>query len=186
MSVIVLGEFDLPIIERVAFTLKSYYDKHSTQIDNIPYNYQNIKGCQNLGFRLFSEQEYEYLLLYPPGCIHTFYSLSVHINLIEFPPGFVRTKGNCTCDTTLLIITGYEGLCNIDTGLIKSPIKDWIKPLFNNNESYMGFMWYPNCPSSLCNKSNDIWLNFLQVMWMISVMRIVLELYVVHVSRITA
>ena len=109
---------------------------------------------------MLSEREHEHLLLYPPGCIHTSNGLRVNINLIECPPGFVRTKAECTCDKTLLVITGQQDLCNIDTGLIKSPNNGWIKPLLNSNQSYMDFMWCPNCPSSLCNKSNDIWLNF--------------------------
>ena len=160
LSVIVLGEFDLPIPDGVDFSLYSYYDKYPTRFRATRYNYQNFTGCQHFWIKLFTEREYEDLILHPPGCIHTSNSLSVHINLLECPPGFVRTIGNCTCDNTLLVITGYEDLCNIDTGLIRSPINDWIKPLLNSNQSYMGFMWYQNCPSSLCNKSNDIWLNF--------------------------
>ena len=161
LSVIALGEFDMPITERVDFTLTSYYDdKYSTEIYNMPYNYHNIKGCRNLGFKLLSEREHEYLLLYPPGCIHTSNGLFVRINLIECPPGFVRTKAACTCNETLLVITGQQDLCNIDTGLIKSLNNGWIKPLLNSNRSYMGFMWCPNCPSSLCKKSNGTWLNF--------------------------
>ena len=160
LSVIALGEFDMPITERVYFTMKSYDNKYSTEIHNMPYNYHYSKGCRNLGFKLFSEQEHEYLLFYPPGCIHTFYSLIVRINLIECPPGFIHTKAECTCNKKLLVITGQQDLCNNDTGLIKSPNNGWIKPLLNSNQSYMGFMWCPNCPSSLCNKSNDIWLNF--------------------------
>ena len=160
LSVIALGEFDMPIPERIDFTLTSYDDKYSTEIHNMPYNYHYNKGCRNVGFKLLSEREHEHLLLYPPGCIHTSNGLRVNINLIECPPGFVRTKAECTCDKTLLVITGQQDLCNIDTGLIKSPNNGWIKPLLNSNQSYMDFMWCPNCPSSLCNKSNDIWLNF--------------------------
>ena len=160
LSVIALGEFDMPITEKIDFTLTSYDDKYSTEIHNMPYNYQNVKGCRNLGFNLLSEREHEELLLYPPGCIHTFDRLFVRINLIECPPGFVRTKAECTCNEKLLVITGQQDLCNLDTGLIKSPNNGWIKLLLNSNQSYVGFMWCPNCPSSLCNKSNDIWLNF--------------------------
>ena len=160
LSVIALGEFDMPITERIDFTLTSYDDKYSTEIHNMPYNYHYIKGCRNLGFKLLSEREHEHLLLYPPGCIHTSNGLFVHINLIECPPGFVRTKAECTCDTTLLVITGQQDLCNIDTGLIKSPNNVWIKPLLNSNQRYMDFMWFPNCPSYLCNNSNGTWLNF--------------------------
>ena len=159
LSVIVLGEFDMPITERVDFTLDSY-DDNSTQILNMPYNYQIVKGCRNLGFRLFSEREYKYLYIYPPGCIYTSNGLHVHINLIECPPGFVRTKAGCTCEKTLFVITGHESVCNIDTGLIKPPINGWIKPLLNKSQSYMGFMWCPNCPFSLCKKCDDTWLNF--------------------------
>ena len=116
----------MPITERIYFILASYDDKYSTEIHNMPYNYHNIKGCRNLGFKLFSEREHEDLLLYPPGCIHTSNDLFVRINLFECPPGFVRTKATCTCNEKLLVITGHEDLCNIDTGLIKSPINGWI------------------------------------------------------------
>ena len=159
LSVIALGEFDMPITERVDFTLNSN-DDNSTQILNMPYNYQIVKGCRNLGFRLFSEREYILFFIYPLRCIYTSNGLHVHIHLIECPPGFVRTKAACTCEKTLFVITGHESVCNIDTGLIKPPINGWIKPLLNSNQSYMGFMWCPNCPSSLCKKCNDTWINF--------------------------
>ena len=45
LSVIALGEFDMPIPERIDFTLTSYDDKYSTEIHNIPYNYHYNKGC---------------------------------------------------------------------------------------------------------------------------------------------
>ena len=117
LSVIALGEFDLPITERVDFTMNSDVP-YSTQIDSMPYNYQNVKCCRNLGFRSLSEREFEYLSLYPLGYIDTFNAVFVVINLIECPSGFVHTKVACTCDKILLEITGHEDLCNIDTGLI--------------------------------------------------------------------
>ena len=159
LSVVAIGEFSLPVKERVAFTLQSR-DKYSTQIYNLHYNYIEVKGCRDLGFKLFSERENELLILHPPGCIHSSARLVVNINLLKCPQGFVHVQASCECDETLSEITGHNDLCDVETGLIKSPRNNWMKPLLNTNLNYTGFMWCPNCPFSLCKKSNDNWLNF--------------------------
>ena len=158
LSVIVLGEFDMSITERVDFTLHMVIIllKFSTCLTITKL----LKVVEILGLGCSVSENIIFLYIYPPGCIYTSNGLHVHINLIECPPGFVRINAACTCEKTLFVITGHESVCNIDTGLIKPPINGWIKPLLNSSQSYMGFMWCPNCPSSLCKKCNDTWLNF--------------------------
>ena len=70
ISVTVLGEFDFPVRERVAFTLKSNEKRSSnSQIFGEPYNYLTKKGCRNLGFRILSEKQEEQLTLHTPKCL---------------------------------------------------------------------------------------------------------------------
>ena len=57
-------------------------------------------------------------------------------------------------------MTGHEDLCNSSTGLIRCPQQDWMKPILDENLTYQGFMWAPNCPSHLCRNDNNNWLDF--------------------------
>ncbi len=161
ISVIVLGEFDIAVEERAAFSLSSSIPEHSSQLFSEPYNYAKIQGCRNLGFRILSKGIIETLSVYPPQCNLEVASLFVKLNLMDCLPGFVLENNACECDNSILQVTGHKDLCNTTAGLIKCPKFDWMKPLFNNNNGYMGLMWSPDCPPRLCNTSTaDIWLNF--------------------------
>ena len=37
---------------------------------------------------------------------------------------------------------------------------DWMKPILDENLTYKGFMWSPNCPAHLCHNDKDTWLEF--------------------------
>ena len=90
ISVNVLGEFNFPTNQSVAFTLYSYYYQQTSSSQEVgqPYNYLIRNGCHNLGIRIFSEYQTEYLKLLP---FHSFdhpASLTLTIHLDEYPPGF--------------------------------------------------------------------------------------------------
>ena len=160
ISVTVMGEFDFPVNERVAFTLNSNEERSSSQIFGEPYNYLTNKGCHNLGFRILSEQREERLTLHAPKCLIKNSLLEVNIYLNDCPPGFVLIKYACKCKETIFKVTGHEGLCDSSTGYIKCPQQDWMKPILDENLTYQGFMWSPNCPAHLCHNDKDNWPNF--------------------------
>ena len=160
ISVTVLGEFDFPVSERVAFTLNSNEERSSSQIFGEPYNYLTEKGCRNLGFRIYSEQQEERLTLNPPQCPFRTVTLIVKIYLDDCPSGFVLIKNACNCQRAFSEVTGHEDLCDSSTGLIKCPQQDWMKPILDENQTYQDFMWSPNCPAHLCRNDKDNWLNF--------------------------
>ena len=56
--------------------------------------------------------------------------------------------------------TGQKDLCDSSTGLTKCPHHDCMMPILDENLTYEGFMWFPNCPSHLCHNDTDNWLNF--------------------------
>ena len=163
ISVNVLGEFDFPINQSVAFTLHNYYYQQTTssQLVGQPYNYLVTNGCRNLGFHIFSEQQTEYLKLHPFQCFDHPASLSLTIHLDDCPPGFELIDTACKCQKNIFKVTGHNDLCDSSTGLIKCPQHDWMKPNLDENLTYQGFMWSPNCPSHLCHNNNkNNWLNF--------------------------
>ena len=160
ISVTVLGEFDFPVYERVAFTLNSNEERSSSQIFGEPYNYLKEKGCRNLGFRLLSELQREQLTLNPPQCLLEYSILTVNIYLDDCSPGFVLTDNACKCQNLFFKVTGNKDLCDSSTGLIKCPQQDWMKPILDENLTYRGFMWSPNCPPHLCRNDKDNWLDF--------------------------
>ena len=160
ISVAVLGEFDAPINERVAFTLNSNEERSSSQIFGEPYNYLTKKGCRNLGFRILSEQREERLTLHAPKCLIENSLLQVNIYLDDCPPGFVLIENTCKCQQTFFEVTGHKDLCDSSTGLIKCPQQDWMKPILDENQTYQGFMWSPNCPAHLCRNDKDNLLDF--------------------------
>jgi len=125
ISVIVVGEFDFPVSERVISALNYSHRKSSSQIFDQPYNYQNIeKGCQNLGFKILSELHAEQLLIRPPQCLFQSAILTVNIFLEDCPPGFVLSENVCACQETIYKVTGHKDLCNSSTGHIKCPQYD--------------------------------------------------------------
>ena len=160
ISVTVLGEFDFPVNERLAFALNYNEERSSSQLFGEPYNHLYKKGCRNLGFRILSEERFEQLTLYPPHCLFYTATLIVNINLDDCPPGFVLTKNACKCQRSFSKVTGHEDLCDSSTGLIKCPQHDWMKPILDENLTYEGFMWSPNCPAHLCRNDKDNWLDF--------------------------
>ena len=159
ISVEVLGEFDVPLNETVAFTLNNGVDK----IDAQPYNHITVNGCRNLGFSVTSKHQREELTLHSYQLPILIAQLDVIFHVDDCPPGFRLNRNVCNCQKSLSKITGHENLCNSKTGLIKCPQQDWMKPIFNENHTYEGFMWSPNCPAHLCNNTEDSWLNFSSV-----------------------
>ena len=160
ISVTVLGEFGVPVYESVTFTTVYYNIKSSSEVLGQRYNYINEKGCRNLGFTVLSRRQTEFITLHLPQRSDKQGSLLLSINLDDCPPGFKLIINACKCQETIFKVTGLQGLCNSRTGLIKCPQYDWMKPILDENLTYQGFMWSPNCPDHLCNNNEDKWLDF--------------------------
>ena len=159
ISVEVLGEFDAPVYETVAYTV--YYRNDKSSISGQPYNNKKVKGCRNLGFSVFSEHHTVKLILHTSQWPTTSIAHLVVIFLIDdCPPGFMLTGNACKCQASLLKIIFHQIVCNSSTALIKCPQHDWMKPILYENLTYQGFMWSPNCPSHLCRNDKENWLNF--------------------------
>ena len=105
-------------------------------------------------------QREERLTLHAPKCLTKDSLLEVNIYLDDYPPGFVLIKNACKCHKNVFEVTSQKNLCDSSTGLIKCPQHDWMKPILDENLTYEGFMWSPNCPSHLCRNDKDNWLDF--------------------------
>ena len=155
ISVTMLGEFNFPVNESVILNQPS-----SSTIIGQPFNNLKKKGCRNLGFSILSEDQKVQLSLLPSQCLNNYVSLKVTIHLEDCPPGFELFVNYCKCHEQLLHITHDEDICNSSNGLIKCPQHDWMKPILDENLTYQGFMWSPNCPAHLCRNDEDNWLDF--------------------------
>ena len=82
------------------------------------------------------------------------------IHLDDCPPGFELIVNSCKCQETICKVTGQKDLCDSRTGRIKCPQHDWMKPILDENLTYQGFKWSPNCPAHLCHNEKDNWLDF--------------------------
>ena len=160
ISVTVLGEFDVPINQSVTFTIDYNDQDTSSEVVGQPYNNLNEKGCRNLGFRILSRRQIEHITLRLPQCYNKSSSLRVTIHLDDCPPGFELIDNSCKCQTTIYQVTRLQDLCISSTRLIKCPQQDWMKPILDENLTYEGFMWSPNCPAHLCRSDKDNWLDF--------------------------
>ena len=160
ISVEVLGEFDVPLNRRVEFTLNNEDDQSYRQIAGQLYNDLKMNGCRNLGFSVTSEHQQEELILHSYQWPFLIAQLEVIFHVDDCPPGFRLNRDVCNCQKSLSITTGHENLFNSSTGLIKCPQQDWMKPILDENLTYEGFMWSPNCPAHLCHNHNDSWLDF--------------------------
>ena len=161
ISVTVLGEFDVPVNQSVAFTTVSYNLRRSSEVVGQRYNFLNEKGCRNLGFSVLSSHQTEVIVFHLPQCFKSFNSSStLRVHLDDCPPGFELIINACKCQENIFEVTGIKDLCNSSTGLIKCPQHDWMKPIFDENLTYQGFMWSPNCPTHLCRNDQNNWLDF--------------------------
>ena len=156
-----MGDFDLPIIESIVL-VQNTYDHQNTDITSQPYNSLRHKGCRNVGFIILSKCPSVYFAFYPADCLlHSDSAiLYVNIQLANCPPGYELTGISCNCLQSIFDVTGHNNPCNSSTGLIKCPQYDWMKPIFDKDQTYKCFMWSPNCPAHLCRNEKDCWLNF--------------------------
>ena len=159
ISVEVLGEFNVSLSDIVAFRM-NYSDDKSSIIAGEPYNYKKVNGCRNLGFRVFSKHHIEKLKLHTYQWPTSIAALEVIFQVDDCPPGFMLTGNDCKCQTSLFKMIARENLCNSSTGRINCPQHDWMKPILDENLTYEGFMWSPNCPAHLCRNDKDNWLDF--------------------------
>ena len=160
ISVTAFGEFNFSVREIIKISLKYNDQQSSIKIVNHPYNSSENKGCRSLGFSILSKYEIEVLTIHPLHCLCHPASRTLFVHLEDCPPGFDLKINMCKCRNNIYEVTGYHDLCNSSTGRIKCPQQDWMKPILDENLTYQGFMWSPNCPPHLCRNDKDNWLDF--------------------------
>ena len=161
VSVVAVGQTMTPVPSQI---LHSFASNDNSELLRKTYSYnETSRRCHNITFQLFSTNQQEVFDVYPAQCTSEISLSRVTVKFIDCPPGFELDVNTCDCEERLMKIIGNKKSCDIETGLIKRPRKTWMKSLFDENNSYSGFMWSPTCPSLLCKVEKDdrpLWLNF--------------------------
>lgn len=154
LSVITVGQGDMP----VPSTLLAYIQNNDNTTELIPQGYNIKSTCTGIGFRIFTvlEDTDETLILYPDGpCGNTENTRRmIHVILEPCPAGFSLKGTHCVCEDRLLELN-RDNKCDVDTALIERPGNSWTKAIWNENESYNGFILHPNCPFSYCKEEHE-------------------------------
>lgn len=158
VSLSVVGQLDMPVPATTLATIRG--DDGSAEI--LPQSYISNGTCANFEYRLFTKYEIEAVYIFVEGCNPM--GKRVVINLDPCPNGFNLTVDRCECDSALTeLVFGDDITCDVDTESIRHPGSYWIRPVFDENQTYAGFIWRHSCPSGYCrqrNKSDPIFLNF--------------------------
>ena len=151
ISVIGIGTLDLPVPTGPLY-FHSYNE--DTTICKTFYNINTYKEYNyNIGLSFYSTTSNSLLLRIHPAKSWNWIGLSIIISVGNCPFGFYQLTNNCTCEKNIVKLFNNTIICDINTGLIKRPNNDWIKPLIDNS-TYIGFKWIPNCPEILCKNEN--------------------------------
>ena len=156
ISLVTVGQFDMPVTSTVRAAAFGY------NATITPLNHINSGVCDNVGFRLLTEDDYALMTLFPDGpCINVSnIHQSVEVMLDPCPPGFILDNDHCECEKRLLDLD-LSIECDIDTGLIKRPGYSWLQPILDENRTYDGFIFRNECAFDYCKPSREIvFLNF--------------------------
>lgn len=158
LSVITVGQRDFPVPSIV----RAYIKDNDDFTELTPQGYQIDRVCTDIGFRLLTGDVNKTVVLYPDGpCGNTINTRrKVHVILLPCPPGFDLRGQECVCESRILNLD-EENECDIDTGLLRRPGNTWMRPSFDDNGTYLGFIFNKNCPFGYCRPAEDtIYLNF--------------------------
>ena len=155
VSLITVGVFDTPVRSQVRANLESQED--SSELSTIYYSYHpNEAVCSSFGFQLMTKADSRILTLSPEGPCGpsvSAFTLRLVVQFEPCPPGFEPIRNHCKCDSRLhKIDKNRDGNlnCDINIGLVERPGKSWIKPLFDDNNS---FVFVRECPVGHCKNN---------------------------------
>ena len=164
LSVVLVGQGNKP----VASTLRAYIhnDDNLTQLHpatHITSTKQSI--CTDISFMMFSGNGSKTLVLYPdegPCFSSNTAKKRVQIDFDNCPPGFTldpeHNYTRCACEQRLIEVN-ETNKCDIEEEVIERPDGTWIKPTWDEDGNYIGFILSRYCPFNYCNEIQS--LNFL-------------------------
>lgn len=152
LSVVTVGQGDIP----VPSTLRGYIMNDDNITELVPQSHVINKTCTDIEFRLKAEGDNKVLVLYPDGpCGNTENTREkVHVQLKPCPAGFEYKDGGCICEERLLELD-RDNLCDIDAGTVERPGNTWVRPVWDDNGSYHGFILHVNCPRGYCRPEDE-------------------------------
>ncbi len=148
VSVTTVGQFDMPVPSTIKYTYSTDNDDSSTElITSTPIN---SGACFDVTVQLKTKDRFGRISLFPQGpCRLPDLVRHVYVHLDPCPPGFQPILNHCKCEGRLLEFNSTT-VCDIDTGLIQRPGASWIQPMFDENDTYQGFVLQRNCPVNYC------------------------------------
>ena len=165
LSVKIVGQGNMPV--DIGSTVRAYIRAsdnivHSNlSVELLPQSHTINRTCTNITFQLYTPYKSNALILYPEGpCGDTVNTRRmVNITLKPCPPGFSLEGTRCNCERRFLDLNS-NSMCDIDTGKVERPANSWVKPIWDENQTYQGFILNRNCPLNFC-KREAIKLNFI-------------------------
>ena len=161
LSVVLVGQGNKP----VASTLRAYIDNDDILTQLHPATHITSTICTDISFMMFSGNGSKTLVLYPdegPCFSSNTAKKRVQIDFDNCPPGFtLDPKHNytrCACEQRLIEVN-ETNKCDIEEEVIERPDGTWIKPTWDEDGNYIGFILSRYCPFNYCNEIQS--LNFL-------------------------
>ena len=109
------------------------------------------KGCTNVSYSLFAEENNTVLALFPNNGSCGDFGIGrteINVTFLPCPSGFNQTGSQCVCEDRL---RQFNANCNVDDSSIEwTSSIFWIGAVYDDNEEFKGFILYPECPFDFC------------------------------------
>ena len=108
-------------------------------------------SCAELSYRIFTHVPSIHLTLYAEGPCNKLGTAArqIEVNFGPCPDGFELVGDECICEADLL---KYTTVCYVDDQTIQNGGNFWAGGLYDDNDSYVGIVSFPNCPFDYCKK----------------------------------
>ena len=123
----------------------------TARLGSFQSNQVTSHSCIELNYRVFTKASSVNLTLYAEGPCNKLGTAAkvVEVKLRQCPNGFELVRDECICEADLL---KYTTICNVDDQTIQNGGSFWAGGLYDNNDSYVGIVSFPNCPFDYCKK----------------------------------
>ena len=152
VSVAGLNQLLKPVSSTVrAEITESAESNFTARLGSFQSNQVTTHSCIELNYRVFTKASSVNLTLYAEGPCNKLGTAAkvVEVKLRQCPNGFELVRDECICEADLL---KYTTICNVDDQTIQNGGSFWAGGLYDDNNSYIGIVSFPNCPFDYCKK----------------------------------
>ena len=152
VSVAGLNQLLKPISSTVrAEITESVKSNFTARLGSFQNNQLTNHSCTELNYRIFTKASSVNLTLYAEGPCNKLGTAAkvIEVELGKCPNGFELVRDECICEADLL---KYTTVCYVDDQTIQNGGNFWAGGLYDDNDSYVGIVSFPNCPFNYCKK----------------------------------